>query len=225
MNGSTNLLDTMRNAPDIAEHKEVLAQRYAEEGLSRLELQIRRQSLIEQNEEARQEGLPEAQLYRIEMEMVEQFLIESAPPAPTPAELADELQNTNPLAAEALRHQLKVDGAKQDLEAAQARLDEAKENGWDSESPGFKQLAMRLEKAREAHALVSTELPPTFAREREAQQSLAKAEALRAASQELLDSPEAHLVTQGEELQREAADLANRATELRNYVPVHTGAN
>ncbi|MEM8492157.1 MAG: hypothetical protein AAF756_15155 [Pseudomonadota bacterium] len=221
MNKSLDTLERMRNAADLAEHKEVLARRYAEEGLSRLELKIRKQSLVEQREEAQRNGLPDAELYELEMETVEQLLVESEPPQPTPAEYADEIAKTNPLAAEALRHQLKVDNARKAVEDARNAIDQAKQNNWDFSGEGMRRLEATLTSAEQKYATVAAEAPPAFARENEARESLSEAHALRAASTDLLKSPEPHLVAKGQELEEQAAQLTNHATELRGFVPGH----
>jgi len=211
------IIDRMINSLDEQEHLQLLRDRYLEEGFSRLELKSRHANLTKQISGA--EDTSERRLLELELGLVTSQLENTAPPDPTPEQVAAKLAESNPAAAEALKHQIAVDAARQGVEEAQAELADANENDWYAESPGYKRLVDMLGRAQQEYDEKRAQIPPSFARSQQASEHLMAAEALRTGAQDLLDSAESHLVKQGEQMLSQAKEHSTQAQSLRSYLP------
>lgn len=214
-----NTIAKIQSRSDVADHLNHLRGRYDQEGLSRLELKIRYQSLGEDLTDAA--GTPDAQLLELERTVVLGLLEESAPAMPEPTEVVQELRRTNPDAAEALEHQMNIEARKEALADAEQRIAEANENGWAPESPGYQRLLQKRDAAQQDYDAVKDEAAPPLVRESQAREYGERAESLRFAAAELLDSPEPGIVQQGREMMEQADEHAANAEMLRTR-PVRT---
>jgi hypothetical protein len=159
-------------------------------------------------------------MLKLELGIVARELDATAPAVPTPDQVAAKLADSNPSAAEALKHQIGVVSARRAMEDAQAAVLQANEDGVFQESPGYQRLVQALNDAQRSYDEKRATVPPSFDRKQRASEHAQTAEALRAAAGGLLDSPEPHLVKQGEKMLAQAEGHEAEALAIRAHVPV-----
>lgn len=167
------VIDQMMDNVDVQEHKLALRGRYAQEGLTRLELRRRHKHLAEDayNDERDENGNSvvdpvERELVLLEMALVGEMIEESAPEQPSPVDVMQHIAETNPEGAEAIEHTLKMVVAREAVTTAQTDLDDSIAAGWGTAYQD--QARNKLAVAQEALSTLESTPSPFFAREAEA---------------------------------------------------------